>query len=93
MIYKSPVDFSQPGVSEAQFEVDNKDCHSQAMSAVYRYQGQHPLLALGAVGAVADAAAVGDDQRDQDANLASQPGGTMKFVDLCMKRKGYKLLN
>jgi len=91
LTYKPYVDFAASGVSPARYDADVEQCRSEGFAAARRYHEEHPMLALGFVGVLADRMAVADGPTDPGANLTSRPGGIFRYIDACMREKGYKV--
>jgi len=91
LTYKPAVDLAANGTTPARYDADVETCRSQAFSAGYRYNDEHPLIMFGLIGGVANAALGRDDPDDPGANIMAQPGGTMRYIDWCMRGKGYRV--
>jgi hypothetical protein len=89
--HKPSVDFSQPGVTQEKHDADLADCRSQASSLSLSRQQAGAGRSFGSAGSASSNPAITYYRDDPSADLLMQAGGVQKFLDLCMKRKGYQL--
>ena len=90
--YRPPVDVSQPGFSQARYDADLSNCRGQASSLSLSRQQAGSLQSFGIAGNPNGNPAITYYRDMPDQGLLYRAGGIDDFLDLCMMRKGYRLI-
>lgn len=90
--YRPPVDVSQPGFSQARYDADLSNCRGQASSLSLSRQQAASLQSFGSGGNPNGNPAITYYRGMPDQGLMYQAEGIEEFLNLCMMRKGYRLI-